>query len=84
MIDFNKLLEAPAYVILAGIAIYFILDNKKDKEYYRNESKENTKNFLEALNTVTEKNSNRMDKIEKDVSSVKEVVERIDDKLRKE
>ncbi|MGL4646635.1 MAG: hypothetical protein ACRDAG_01185 [Cetobacterium somerae] len=84
MIDFNKLLEAPPWVILAGIAIYFVLESKKDRDYYRAESKEDKKNFLEALESLGNRHENRMDCIEKEVCGIKEVVVKIDEKLNKE
>ena len=76
--DFQQLKDLPAWVIIAGIAIYFIKDNKEDKKYYRNESKEDKKSFLEAIRNIAHKQEKTDGKVDKLTGEVERVLKKID------
>lgn len=76
--DFSQLKDLPAWVILAGIAVYLIKSNESDKKFYRDESKNDKKNFLESLKTLSTDHK----ETKQDIKDLKEDVRRISDRIK--
>lgn len=77
-LDFTQLKDIPAWVILAGIAVYLIKANEGDKKFYRGEAKEDKKNFLSALKALSADHK----ETKQDIKDLKEDVRRISDRIK--